>query len=179
MVWPGTAQRCMLQPYRNFLYASCLTDNYALPNVMDPLSALSVAGTVVKFVDSSTKIISATRQLYSASERDVHAQAAAAANDLRDYSIKIRQPLRLAGVSGCLTEDEAALEGVCHSCMELTESFLKGLDRLKVPGKDKRRGWSSLRQALLSMWTKDDLDAIEERLAGFRREIDSAAPCAP
>jgi hypothetical protein len=161
------------QPCRDLLYPNLFTVSYAPQIVMDPLSALSVAGTIVQFVDFSCKLISATHELYSGSKLDVHAQAAAAANDLLDYSTKIRQPLRLPSISGCLTEDEAALEGVCHSCIELTESFIKRLNRLKVPGQDMRRVWTSLRQALLSMWTKNDLDSIEERLAGFRREIDS------
>jgi len=141
--------------------------------MMDPLSALSVAGTVVQFVDFSSKLISATRQLYSNSKLKVHEQAATAANDLLDYSTKIRRPLLLTSVSGCLTEDEAALEAVCHGCVDLAENFLKRLSRLKVPGQDARHIWDSLGQALLSIWTKDELDSIEQRLVEFRREIDS------
>lgn len=147
--------------------------NYALPSMMDPLSALAVAGTTVQFVDFSSKLISATCQLYSNSELKVHEQAAAAANDLLDYSTKIRRPLQLTGVSGCLTEDEAVLEAVCHGRVDLAESFLKHLSRLKVPGQDMRRIWDSLRHAVLSVWTKDELDSIEQRLVEFQREIDA------
>lgn len=140
---------------------------------MDPLSVLSLAGTAIQFVDFGSKIVSASLQLYSTSRLDVHAQAAVAVNDLLDYSTKLQQPLRLAGVSGCLTEDETALEEICHGCIDLAQGFIERLDELKIRDRDTRRVWSSLRQALLSVWTQGELNSIRERLVTYRQEIDS------
>jgi hypothetical protein len=140
---------------------------------MDPLSALSLAGTVIQFVDFSSKLISTTRELQSTCELDVHTQAAVAANDVLDYSTKLRQPLSLARVSRRLTEDEAALDALCLGCIELADSFLKRLNKLKIPEEDRRYTWPSLRVALRSMWKTRELVDIEGKLTRYRREIDS------
>jgi len=143
---------------------------------MDPLTALSVAGTVVQFVDFSCKLISASRQLYTKSELDVHGQAASATNDILDYTIKLRRTLRAPGGSAILTEDELLLESICKGCDDLARDLLVRLDKLKVPQKNKKGKaiiWSTLTAAFQSMWTGEDLLAIQDRLKEYRRQIDS------
>lgn len=140
---------------------------------MDPLSALSVAGTVIQFVDFSSKLISTSHELQSTSQLDVHTQAAIAANDVLDYSTKLRQPLCLAGVSRQLTEDEVALDALCQGCIELANSFLERLNKLRIPEGDRKYVWPSLMVALRSMWKRAELVDIEKKLTKYRCEIDS------
>ena len=82
---------------------------------MEPLTALSVAGNVVQFVDYGTKLLSASHTLYTKSQLDVHAQAASATNDILDYTVKLRRALREPGGSATLTEDDVLLESICKS----------------------------------------------------------------
>jgi hypothetical protein len=143
---------------------------------MDPLTALSVAGTVIQFADFSCKLISASRQLYTKSELDVHGQAASAANDILDYSTKLRRTLRVPQGSTTLTEDELLLENICKGCDELAHDLLARLEKLKVPQKNKKGKaiiWPTLTAAFQSIWTEEDLLAIQERLKEYRRQIDS------
>jgi len=145
---------------------------------MDPLTAASLAGTVIQFVDFGSKLVSASRELYANSQLDVHAQAAKAVSDLLDYSTKLQRPLQAATTSRALTEDEIDLGRICRECNELAQTLLKRLDRLKIPagriGRKKRKQlWPSLKVAVESLWTNEDLQAIEGRLHEYREEIDS------
>lgn len=148
---------------------------------MDPLTALSLAGTVIQFVDFGSKLVSAGRQLYKNGQLDIHAQAARAADDLLDYSVKLRRPLQTAESTRPLTEDEKALEKICQDCDVLAQSFLARLDRLKVPPQTKKgwkkgqksKAWPSLRVALESLWTKEELQELGNKLQGYRQEMDS------
>lgn len=141
---------------------------------MDPFTALSVAATVVQFVDFSSKLISTGRELYHKSELDIHAEARLAAKDILDYSVQLRRTLRLSDVSVPLTDDEQLLEGICKGCDELGRDLLERLDKLKVPQKNKDRSiWPTFTAALRSMWTAEDLRHLEERLREYRRQMDS------
>jgi len=138
---------------------------------MDPLTALSLAGNIIQFVDFSTKLISAIHQIHTKGELDVLAGVASAANRLLDYATKLQQPLHAPGVSGCLTEDEIVLERICQECTELAGQLIARLTKLQLS--EKRNIWRSFGMTLLSYWSKEDWVAMVERLAEYRREIDS------
>jgi hypothetical protein len=149
---------------------------------MDPLTALSVAGNVVQFVDFSCKLISASRQLYNNEELSVHAQAASAASDILDYTIKLRRTFRAPEGSATLTEDDLLLESICKECDDVARDLLGRLDKLKVRS-DKLKVpekntvgkviWPTLTAAFKSIWTQEDLLDIQERLKNYRSQIDS------
>lgn len=143
---------------------------------MDPLTALSVAGTVIQFVDFGTKLISESVKLYKKGELEVHEQAVSATNDILDYTIKLRRTLRPPGESAALTDDEILLENICKGCDDLANDLLSRLNKLTVPQKDKKgrhKIWPSLTAAFQSIWTSEDLLDIQERLKEYRRQIDS------
>jgi hypothetical protein len=142
---------------------------------MDPLTAISFAGTVVQFVDFSSKLISASVELYKKSKLDVHDQANAAANDILDYSTKLQRTLREPGSSATLSEDDRLLESICKGCDDLAHDLIARLDKLKVPEnkKGKVKTWPSLSIALQSMWKREELSEIQERLKEYRQQIDS------
>lgn len=142
---------------------------------MDPLTALSLAGTVVQFVDFGSKLITSSVQLYKKGELDVHAQATSATNDILDFTIKLRRNLRVPDGSAALTEDDNLLKSICEGCDELAHDLLARLDKLKAPEKNRlgRNIWPTLTAAFLAIWTKEDLADIKERLKEYRRQIDS------
>lgn len=140
---------------------------------MDPLTALSLAGTVVQFVDFSGKLISSSRQLYTKDELDVHAQAALATNDILDYTVKLRQKLIVPDGTTTLSEDDLVLENICKECDNLAHDLLGRLDKLKVPKKGKKAMWVTIGVALQSIWTKEELSGIQARLKDYRNQIDS------
>jgi plasmid maintenance system antidote protein VapI len=137
---------------------------------MDPLSCLSIAGAVVQFLDFGTKLISESWKIYKDGELEVHVQAAVAARDLRSYNAKLRQSLRAQGVTSCSTQDEAALEELCRDCSALADEFILRLEKLKV---EKGHVWKSLSQAISSIWKKQELAEIQQRLSGYMNAINT------
>lgn len=131
---------------------------------------------MIQFVDFGSKLVKESVKLYKKGQLEVHEQATSAANDILDYTIKLRQTLRPSGGSVALTDDEVLLEIICKGCDDLANDLLLRLDRIKVPQKDKKgkkRIWPSLTAAFQSLWTEEELLHIEERLKEYRRQIDS------
>jgi hypothetical protein len=69
--------------------------------VLNPLTAFSVAGTVVQFVDFSLKIFAKTRQIYRSAEgaTKINQHLADTAQDLRNLVTKLQRPLVLKETS--------------------------------------------------------------------------------
>jgi hypothetical protein len=61
---------------------------------MDPLTAFSLAGTVIQFVDFGGKLISGGQGLYAKGHLDIHCQIKAAVDDLLDYATKLQRTIR-------------------------------------------------------------------------------------
>jgi hypothetical protein len=145
---------------------------------MDPLTALSVAGTVVQFVDFGTKILMKTRQIISsaAGATTVNAELELLTQDLVKLIVKLGRPLRKSDARGGESEDEQALENLCDECRKVANELLHHLNGLKVT-KKKANGkgpvWESLAKALKSAWTADEVESLMRRLSMFRQSIDT------
>jgi hypothetical protein len=74
--------------------------------MLDPVSALSVAGTVVQFITFCGELVSASQEVYNHSTLDVHSQAASAADSIVDYTTKLLQHVHRKRAPTCLAEDE-------------------------------------------------------------------------
>jgi hypothetical protein len=140
---------------------------------MDPLTCLSLAGTVIQFVDFGSKLIREGRQLYEDGQLKLHEQASAASKDLLNLSTKLQRTLRQEDLDVCLTEEEETLHTLCRDCNCVAEKLIVKLSRFKTSDDDKHRGLKSIRQAFLSVWGKKELKDTELQLEKFRQRIDS------
>lgn len=129
----------------------------ALSHAMDPITAISLAGTAVQFVDFTAKLISAGAHLYNYNELVANAQAAKSANfiqdqatnalrDLQDYRFKLQQGMGPATTSKPLARDEKILQALCHKCTEDADTLIKLLNKIQVPETLKHRGWKVWRK---------------------------------
>jgi hypothetical protein len=136
--------------------------------VLDPLSALSVAGTIVQFIDFSSKILTKSHEVYNSSEGQSAAneEIEAITDELSKLSDRLSQPLREDEGQDSLLEDEQALVDICDACKKVARDLITRLARLKVQGK--HRAWQSLRQAIRSIWKQEEIDALLARLARFK-----------
>jgi hypothetical protein len=135
---------------------------------MDPLSALSVAGTVVQFVDFSIKILSTTHKLYNSASGNLpaHEELEYVTTDISRFATKLRQPLRGHGVPASSSQPGADLEDICTKCDEVAQDLLTRLNGLKI---QKKNGvWQSFRYALMATWAREDLDDLVRRLNAFK-----------
>ena len=65
--------------------------------------------------------------------------------------------------------DDTALRELCQSCNVVAKKLLSALNKVKVQGKQQK--WKSFRKALRSVWSKEDIASLEQRLARLRDEL--------
>ena len=141
-----------------------------IATAMDPLSALSLAATLVQLVDFVSKIVSKGYHIYNATDRALPQDAALEyiVTDLQNLNARLKHHDRLS----CATKDEQALEDLSTSCTVLANEVVSRLNRLKVAGDIKHRKWKSFRQALKSVWSKEELDFMATKLSEYRNQLE-------
>ena len=130
--------------------------------MLDPITALGVAGNVVQFIDFGLKVTSKAREIYrsvdGALEENVDLEVVT--GDLA----AITQKLEAHSVA---TIGRDGLD--CQRCSEAAIELLTALERFKVSGQNSRV--KSARKALKAIWGKRRVDEMRTRLEGYRDEI--------
>ncbi|KAI9760768.1 MAG: hypothetical protein M1840_002214 [Geoglossum simile] len=130
---------------------------------MEVLAAIGLAGNIIQFVDFSGKLISKMAEIHKSGTGALaeNINIETAANDLALLSTKLHDSANSAG--------DTALQELCQSCNIIATELLTVLDSVKVhEGQNK---WKSFRKALRSVWSKEDIALLEQRLARFRDEL--------
>jgi hypothetical protein len=130
---------------------------------METLAIIGLVGNIVQFVDFSGKLISKSTKLYQSGAGTLaeHIDIETAAYHLVLLNSKLKDAATITG--------DGALESLCMSCGTAADSLLAALDKIKV--KDKQYKWKSIRKALRSIWSKEEIEDLERRLATFREEL--------
>lgn len=145
---------------------------------MDPLSALSVAAAVVQFVDYGTKIVSKGTKLCKSSDGALaeNIELETASTRLQRLSGTLQGSLRRGQYepqNGPLIESNQALESICEACVKMSKELIDRLEKLKVPEDHPHRKWKSFRLALKTVWSKEKIEEVADRLAELRTELDT------
>lgn len=140
--------------------------------MLDPLTALSVAGNIVQFIDFSTKLIAKGHELYnSANGASVgNAELEVIAKDLQDLNGRLQSPRPSENVKAGLSDSDVALQTLSKKCSGVAAELILTLNELKVHSTANRR-WKSIRQALKGLIRKEELDEMLKRLQLFRDEL--------
>ncbi|CZR67110.1 uncharacterized protein PAC_17009 [Phialocephala subalpina] len=166
---------------------------------MDPLSAIGLAGTIVQFVDFSSKLVIQGRGMYKVGSLQLNDQAEAITKELLDFSTKLRCSSPLRGTDESQTQNEMAIYKLCGECDVVAKQLLAKLERLKpritppnpLPNnapKNTKKIWrtrsqkfqsefkkmgNSMRLALLSVMGQEELAEIGVTLEKYRTAIQS------
>ena len=144
---------------------------------MDPLSAVSLAGTVVQFVDFGSKLVFKTIEIARSADGVLleNSTIATATKDLSQLTGKLKSDVQVAGDAAQKAGDNReiekckALAELCQSCIPVAQELQSALDKLAVKG-DKTK-WKSFRKVLKSVMSKSDVKELEHRLAMLRGEL--------
>jgi hypothetical protein len=132
---------------------------------MDPISALSVAGTVVQFVQFATALFNNVREIHhSTSGTSVVTQGLEA---IHSTLSQISNDLRPPGPSRYGKE----LDLLVKNCKDDCDRLLKLVDQLKVEGGEKKRWWKSFQKAMLELWTQKDVEDLRQRISDSQAAI--------
>ncbi|KAF7890765.1 uncharacterized protein EAF01_010574 [Botrytis porri] len=142
--------------------------------MMNPLDALSLAGTIIQFVDFSWKVLVGTNELYKsgAEALAVHQQLGLVADDLNKMSKRLSDSYCGLSEMGVIsTPSDDAFIFICREASELAIELNRKLNNLKVAAIGKRRKWETVMQALKSVWTEKELTTLTNRLTLLRDSI--------
>ncbi|KAL3443588.1 hypothetical protein BJX65DRAFT_311748 [Aspergillus insuetus] len=132
---------------------------------MEPLTAVSLAGTILQFIDFSSKLVAGTYEVYrsasgaTAENEDI----TTVISDLKEVTSELDVDIPGRG------KHEKALKALATKCADLSGQLLAVLEKLKTPGKTS--AWKSIRVKWSSMRKSDEIQRIERRLGEYRSEI--------
>jgi hypothetical protein len=144
--------------------------------VLDPLTALSLAGNIVQFMDFSIQIVSRTKRLYGSSRETlgVYQELDLVTADLKKSCDLIPKALR-SPTSENESESEGTLQNLCATCHKVADELLARLDRLKVRidsgAKGERKLFQSFHSAIMPVWSKVEIEDLVSRLSSLREQI--------
>jgi hypothetical protein len=136
---------------------------------MDPLTALSTAGTIIQFVDFGIKVLVAGNSLYHSTTGAIpeNVELEWVTRDLMSLTTKVSQ-------AGNLSEpapDNVYLNQICVRCEEIGKNLLTRLERLKL--KSNKGVLQRFHVALKATWARKDLEELVLQLGKYKRSIET------
>jgi hypothetical protein len=147
---------------------------------MDPLTAFSLAGTIIQFVDFGSKLFSEGRALYGSTTGALTAneELELILIDLRAIIAKLKQPLGQFAPVGhspgapSTPNSQMTFDSICDGTLKVAEEMIKRIGTLKL--KDgKKRAPEVLRKVVKNAWSKSEMDELQKRLASFKSALDT------
>ncbi|KAH6672603.1 hypothetical protein B0J14DRAFT_514181 [Halenospora varia] len=150
---------------------------------MDPLTALSLAGNVIQFVDFGSKLLSQGYELYKSTggrlELDEELELITA--DLSGLINKMRHanvhgPRRIPSSTPLQDSNAQQLvfENICHEATQIAEAILVKLELLKIDD-TKNRKLETFKRMWKRVWSQNEIDVLLVRLSRLKDVIDSEA----
>ncbi|KAH8773150.1 hypothetical protein F5882DRAFT_172339 [Hyaloscypha sp. PMI_1271] len=143
---------------------------------MDPLSIVSLVGTIVQFVDFGGKLLSNAVELYRSpvGKLAAHHELELVTTDLQALISKLRQSFYSRDEPP--TQDTASLrqsfEVLCDEAVKVAQELVNRLEKLKV--KDgKLRTWHSLQHAVEAAWSRNELVDLKNQLLGLKNALET------
>jgi len=149
---------------------------------MEPLSALSLAGTLIQFVDFSSKLFSGAKSLYKSANGAlaINDELELIASDFNSVLSKLQAYGRSSNHSGgeSITVAQGPqddFQNVCNEATRVVADLTQRLQNLKVNGKAEgpRRVWASLSQAIKSAWSHEEIIALQHRLKDLKKALET------
>jgi hypothetical protein len=139
---------------------------------MDPMSALSLAASVIQFVDFGTKLISKGHEIYHSEtgQAEENIELEVIYEDLSWIGEKLKAFSTASSISSGQSREEEALVKLASTCKTLADELLATLRDLRV-AEGPHRKWRSFRKALSTIWKKEKIEALQEHLDRLRDHL--------
>ena len=150
--------------------------------VLDPLTALSLAASIVQVVDFAGRVVAKCRHIHIHGELPEHRELEIVTADLSRISTRLKeeaQPFQPkqkqlkdeTKLQRSQREKEFALWELSNTCVKIADELLNRLFKYKVPDGVPRTKWMSFREALEQVWKKKDLEELAARLTEIRNQM--------
>jgi hypothetical protein len=145
---------------------------------MDPLNALSVASSVVQFVDFGRHLLSASYEIYRSpsGESAKNVDLRTISKDLTDLVAQIKDKV---GPSASIQLDKSTAEyqlaEISKECEWILKEFKGALEKLGRQRRSKKTAFEMARGAILialkDVWNASTVDRMRERLENQKRRL--------
>jgi ankyrin repeat protein len=145
--------------------------------MLDPLTALGLAGNLIQVIQFSYDIVSEGNKIYHDASGVLTQNKAIeeVSSDLANLTetLKTKQDeWRAAHGRTALDPEELRLRNLCDRCVEVAFELQIQLNKLKAKeGRGKRL--KSYKLALVAVWRKDEVEELERRLERYQKELDT------
>ena len=139
--------------------------------VLEALAAVSLATSVLQFIDFSAKIISKGNQYYKTGDGscDEDKKLQAVGQNLETLSRDLKASMKPLTTFSKLTQAEQALCDIASECENTGFKLKAAVDDLRKSGSQTK--WKSFRQALKSQWKRDEIEATLRELRMVREDL--------
>ncbi|KAJ9604696.1 hypothetical protein H2200_010810 [Cladophialophora chaetospira] len=130
---------------------------------MEALAIVAIVSSIVQLVDFSSKCVSGSIELHRSADGilDENRTLELTTNELLALNSRVE--------NAAVSASDSKLQDLCKLVSGTAGQLLGALGKLRVePGKSK---WRSVRKALRSVWSKDELVRLEGQLARARDEL--------
>jgi hypothetical protein len=135
---------------------------------MDPLTALSLAGNIIQFVEFGTRLLSTTKELYRSSKGTLNIN-----DELQlvttDFSTLITI---LKNSSASQGDGSSNFDKICDEALAVATEIITKLEDLKLD-EGKFKLWRSLQRAVKEIWSERELKGLVDRLNKLRKALDA------
>lgn len=142
---------------------------------MDPLSALSVAGCIVQFVDFSSRVLENGMEIYKSAigQSSNIEDISKLAGTLLSLSSRVEEKSRLLGQAPAGSSDDVFLR-LCHECNEISAEIQGSLSKLDLKLRNEK-GFGRVSRvfavAIKEIWSSEKLQRMNTRLSKIREEM--------
>lgn len=130
---------------------------------MEAFAAVQVVSSIVQLVEFGSNCLAKGLQLYHSSSGALEENLAieATATHLNTLNDAVK--------TSAVSVADQSLKDLCNRVTITAAELLTALGKLKVQGSQIR--WKCMRKAFKSVWGKEKLANVEDRLASFRSEL--------
>ena len=139
--------------------------------VLDPFSALGLAGNIAQFIQFGSDVFSKSREIAKATSGASleNEELGSAVQRLQKICLGLqRSQSQRPGVTPT-SSDADSLQVLAESCRTAGEEILCSLRKFTV--QDSNKKWQSFQKALKTVWKKSEIQAMEKRLASYRDQL--------
>lgn len=138
--------------------------------MLDPLTALSIASSVIQIVDFGCKLVSQSQEIYY-SANGATKDNVTSGEITKDINLLYKDLISKDRNFQMLDDDDRALGKLVDSCLREVEALMNLLAELEVPPDATQ--WKSFKNAIKSARKKGKVKDIETRLLKIQKQIDS------
>lgn len=131
---------------------------------MDPVTAFSLAGTILQFIDTGSKFVLLAHRLYRTASEDDRERS-----DVSKVTGTLLDLLPKLKASADSDDDEQNIRQLAKDCGRTALQLLNVLKKLNMPESPRKR--DALKIAFRMIYKEDEIKLLQDRLNSFRAQL--------